>query len=301
MSIQVGDKQITEVIDGPQDSLVSVGRYMWEDPLLMDAGISPRSSIVESHQIFVEGDEIPINTYIYHDEQKSSKPGPLVMYIHGGSVKPGHGIGNYPGLIYAAGHGLVEDNFVFCGFDHRGSHSVEQNSGYSLQTRYEDVRRVIEWFSTNDHMIDKWNGKVMLIGVSMGGHVASHYAYFHSVDSLALVVPAMYGQGAQHANFGSEFKQAITGTYSQSVIPILLQRMLAGNPNVDLTLISKLSDAIVHREIIAFMTSPVYDLYLNRRAKGAPCNFVHLRDEGGHSGTSIEELELLANMIGRLT
>lgn len=94
---------------------------------------------------------------------------PIVLFLHGGSIG-GSAIGRsgYLPTLLAAG---LKDSCVVAP-DHRGSHSHLEKTHYRMIDRVVDG--LISLGYAIDRLGDRWNGEVVIMGDSIGGHVASH-------------------------------------------------------------------------------------------------------------------------------
>ena len=144
------------------------------------------------------------------------KPGsaPLVIYSHGGSIRPGfNATSPFLAAIEAysqkAGKGMI-----IAAVDHRGSKSQEEKANYCLEDRVADlevalpviIREIIPEYAVRGV---SWNGEIILMGNSMGGHVACLASEVIRPTALILDAPAAYPLEAQNAPFGPKLTAAL--------------------------------------------------------------------------------------------
>lgn len=139
---------------------------------------------------------------------------PLVLYSHGGSIREDfNATSPFLAAIEAysqnAGKGMI-----ITAVDHRGSATQEEKANYSLEDRVADlevalptvIREIIPEYAVRGVT---WNGEIIIMGNSMGGHVACLASEVVRPTALILDAPAAYPLEAQNVPFGPKFTAAL--------------------------------------------------------------------------------------------
>ena len=139
---------------------------------------------------------------------------PVVIFSHGGAVRPDTSLKSSFLTIIKEQFEKTEGPLILAAMDHRGSDSNENMYKYSLEDRTADIE-VVVWAVMNDILPEfkkmgvNWNGELVLIGNSMGGHVAVIAAKELKPERLVLPQPAAYSEKAQILPFGNDFHTEI--------------------------------------------------------------------------------------------
>ncbi len=135
-----------------------------------------------------------------------------------------------------------QSNVAFAAFNYLGvGASTGQLGESSIESRRSQVSAVIRFARdiTHAHCL-------VLVGFSMGGHIASTLARSCNADGVALVVPAAYGSRAERIKFGPRLTSELRRPHSWRNSPALAEyRLFAGRK----LLIAPRDDEIIPREI----------------------------------------------------
>lgn len=114
---------------------------------------------------------------------------------------------------------LLSHKFIFIKFGYRGFTSKPLTRKYSLHTRSIDLALVYNLINKGNllqdnltggcGMVTLWNGKIVLMGVSMGGYDVTYLSKKLNPDAIILLAPAAYSPEAHNVNFGKGFSQVI--------------------------------------------------------------------------------------------
>lgn len=160
-----------------------------------------------------ESQEADVYTYLPNRDFSGSKA-PVVIFSHGGSIRTENSLkSSFLSTIkeYSESQGKP---LILTSIDHRGSSSHEEKMQFCLDDRVTDLEALLS--VTLDHVVPKfkelgidWNGRVILIGNSMGGHVVSVLSSEIFPDEIILLQPAAYSPEAHFAPLGEKFSEEI--------------------------------------------------------------------------------------------
>lgn len=160
-----------------------------------------------------EKQELELYTFLPRKEYVEAEA-PIVIYSHGGAIRKGANLKSPFLSIIRENAENTGHPLILGAVDHRGSGSHEEKVMFSLEDRVADLEVTLK------AMLDKvlpeykqrgvsWNGQVILIGNSMGGHVATMAAVDMHPDAITLPQPAAYSEEAHPLPFGEKFTEAI--------------------------------------------------------------------------------------------
>lgn len=160
-----------------------------------------------------EQQEANIYTYLPNRDFSGSK-GPIVLFSHGGAIRPETSLKSSFLSTIKERSELQGNPMILTSIDHRGSSSDEEKKKYCLDDRITDMEALLS--ATVENVVPKfkelgidWDGKVVVIGNSMGGHVVSVMSSEIYPDEIILPQPAAYSPDAHIARLGEEFSKAI--------------------------------------------------------------------------------------------
>jgi len=170
-----------------------------------------------------ESQELVLYSFPPSKEHEGSSA-PIVIFSHGGAIRPETSLKS-PFLATIRAQAESAGNpFILATMDHRGSESDENKVNYSLEDRVADVevatQAIIDGVLPDYKKLGiNWNGEVILIGNSMGGHVAAVAAGELQPDRLILPQPAAYSEESHTLPFGEDFSTAIRKKSSWKTSP----------------------------------------------------------------------------------
>jgi hypothetical protein len=161
----------------------------------------------------IETQEANIYTYM-PGRDFSGYDAPIVLFSHGGTIRPENSLkSSFLSTIQRRSE-LADKPLILTSIDHRGSDSHIEKTKYCLDDRVTDMEVLLSTTINNalpkfEELGIKWNGKVSVIGNSMGGHVVSVLSSEISPDEIILPQPAAYSPNAHFAPLGEEFHDEI--------------------------------------------------------------------------------------------
>lgn len=176
-----------------------------------DVGVGP---LAKSFPMRQKIQKITIYNYL-QERPISTVPVPIVIFSHGGAIRNNTSLKSPFLPIIKQYSEKLGKHLILITFDHRGSNSHKAKQKYSLEDRVADIEIAV--YMTLTTLLDEykkdrilWNGDIIFIGNSMGGHVATIAASEFHPNSLILPQPAAYAEEAQKLPFGYKFTDAIT-------------------------------------------------------------------------------------------
>lgn len=147
-------------------------------------------------------------------EGLEGKSAPVVIYSHGGAIRPETSLKSPFLATIKARTELYGQPLILTSVDHRGSSSHEEKTNYCLEDRVADmevlalatIKNVVP--QMKEKGID-WNGEVIVIGNSMGGHVSAVLSNEIHPDKVILPQPAAYSKRAHFSPLGPQFSEEI--------------------------------------------------------------------------------------------
>lgn len=142
---------------------------------------------------FFISDGYELSYRISHPAQEETGKTPAVLLLHGASTPKGRG----RVLFEVFQKHLAQTGFSSMAFDTRGvGESQGEYFDSTLQNRLRDAEAAYQKF-IQDSLIDV--GRMSLLGVSMGGHIAANLAGSHPewFQYVILANPAAYGSDAE--------------------------------------------------------------------------------------------------------
>lgn len=159
------------------------------------------------------------------------------LFLHGGGGASSVRTAYLCDRLMAAGLGSLA-------IDHTGHGATGgQLDGQSLANRMDEARATV-----SQTMAGQPN---VIIGSSMGGHIAIRLAAEYSVRKLVLFCPAIYGAGTERLAFGPNFQAAIRRSRSYLTSPALDDLMAFGGETL---LIAGDEDEVIPRAVIEAIT-----------------------------------------------
>lgn len=248
---------------------------------------------------------------INENGEKSPQKGeaPLVIFSHGGKI--------HPDVIQSSGYlPVIFDSFpnmILCAVDHRGSQSHEAKVDYGLDDRVTDLLVAMRY--AIDEVIPeyeskgiKWNGKVVLFGDSIGGHVVSVTAGKIPVDGVILTEPASYSVYAEHVRWGKRYKDEPVFGGPEGVIRRYaiddsfafesIERYAKNNPDGKVLIIEMEQDTLVVDKVGERKTL-VPTRYRERIEAISPEQVELIKVPGKHGATPSEEIRKIKEFLGR--
>jgi hypothetical protein len=149
---------------------------------------------------------------------------PIVLFSHGGAIRPETSLKSPFLAIIKVQAESAGNPLILATMDHRGSDSDDNKGKYSLEDRVADVEVATQ--AIIDGVLPdykkqgiNWNGEVILIGNSMGGHVATIAAGELQPNRLILPQPAAYSEESHMLPLGEGFSTAIRKKSSWKTSP----------------------------------------------------------------------------------
>ncbi len=205
--------------------------------------------------------------------QKGNRGKSGVLILHGGGLQP-----NQAQRFLEWQNILRENGFSSFAFNHGGIWPSEgriQDS--TLEMRLIEARVALNLFKD---ISKKKNQEVIIMGASMGGHIAAQLAPEVNSKGLLLCQPGSFVEDAEDKPFGSQFSQVLRQDHNWEAIvtrSFSSVRKYAGN----LLIISAENDTIIPKSVIAryffeasdAKTRELYEL------KGAPHHYFRINDQ----------------------
>jgi alpha-beta hydrolase superfamily lysophospholipase len=147
-----------------------------------------------NYETEIDNDQIPIS--LYHPLYNSLNHIVLILY------------GGHPNCtqmdLKAMKDEFAHNGLIAASFDYRGNTLKTKQRFFEtgIATRIEDAKAIIDKIKTKNPACD-----ITLIGISMGGYVATHC--LESVQNLILIAPAAYHRKAAEYPFGPDFSKII--------------------------------------------------------------------------------------------
>ena len=156
---------------------------------------------------FFISDGYELSYRISHPAQEETNKIQSVLLLHGASTPKGRG----RVLFEAFQELLAQNGFSSLAFDTRGvGESQGEYFDSTLQNRLKDAEEAYQKF-IQDRLVDA--GRMSLLGVSMGGHIAANLAGRHPewFQNVILANPAAYGSDAEDKKLQpyTDFTEAI--------------------------------------------------------------------------------------------
>ena len=181
----------------------------------------------EQHKIFPQrnvAQTLVCYDFLPHADFPQGTLAPLILFSHGGSIRPETTLKSAFLPLITATAEEKRTPVILAACDHRGSESDQAKTGYNLEDRKTDLEILLSYmlnsgFKSFESKGLKWNGDIVLIGNSMGGHVVAMTSETLMPKSIILAQPAAYSKQAHFAPLGEEFSAHIRIPDSWSASP----------------------------------------------------------------------------------
>ncbi|MEA3357252.1 MAG: hypothetical protein U9Q67_02360 [Patescibacteria group bacterium] len=223
---------------------------------------------------------------------------PIVLGVRGGRIGRSAFVDNGEmATLYAS----IQEEVIIVTFDPRGFDSNENKVSYSLETRSADILAVLQVIGKPEFWIKIardyskagifWNGKVILLGASMGGYDVAYLSSLVVPDALIMCVPAAYSKAAHTVRFGESFTRAIRkseswkDSYAYDNFARYRNPSEGSGVSENVLIIQKQSDDIVDASIV--------NQYVKVRPVGTRC----IKTPGGHGTVVLKDVLALTEFI----
>lgn len=250
--------------------------------------------------------EQSIDMYTYMPKESlEGKSAPVVIYSHGGAIRPETSLKSPFLATVKARSELYGQPLILTSVDHRGSSSHEEKTNYCLEDRVADmevlalatIKNVVP--EMKNRGID-WNGEVIVIGNSMGGHVSAVLSNEIQPDKVILPQPAAYSGEAHFSPLGERFSNAIRvkDSWKSSAVFDSLEEYLSKGG--DVLVIGAKEDEVIPGGVTRRYIKEVTYAYIRRMVQAvgdSSYNVGYMYIPEAHTRTTKDEIEGISEKL----